>query len=82
MTKSSIINKRLVGLFLLGCVLTNYPIISLFNLKRLFFGLPLLYLYMFSVWAALIILIFLVTKSRSIKPVPDTPQESEPIDPC
>jgi hypothetical protein len=60
-------NKKLVGLFLLGVILSNYPIISLFNLKRMFFGFPLLYLYMFSVWALLISLIILLTTSGSYK---------------
>ncbi len=67
MTRDSKINKRLVALFLLGCVLLNYPILSLVNLEILIFGLPLLYVYLFGVWGLLISLTALVTFFRSRK---------------
>ena len=54
MTRDIKITKRLVALFLLGCVLLNFPIISLVNLEILIFGLPLLYVYIFCVWALII----------------------------
>ena len=62
MTPESYISKRLVGLFLLGFVLFNYPVISLFNLDKFWLGIPILYLYVFGVWLILVILIVLVTK--------------------
>ncbi len=65
MTRDSKINKRLVALFLLGCVLLNYPILSLVNLHILVFGLPLLYVYIFGVWCLLISLTALATFFRS-----------------
>jgi hypothetical protein len=65
MTRDSKKNKRLIALFLLGCVLLNYPILSLVNLKILIFGLPLLYVYFFGVWCLLISLIALATLFRS-----------------
>jgi hypothetical protein len=65
MTPESKLNKRLVALFLLGCVLLNFPILSLFNLKILIFGLPLLYVYIFVIWCLLIGLASLVTLFRS-----------------
>jgi len=65
MTRDSKINKRLVVLFLLGCVLLNYPILSLVNLKILIFGLPLLYVYIFGIWCLLIGLTALVTLSHT-----------------
>ena len=61
MTRDSKKNKRLVALFLLGCVLLNFPILSLVNLETLVFGLPLLYVYIFSVWCLLIALTALAT---------------------
>ena len=67
MTRDSKINKRLVALFLLGCVLLNYPILSLVNLEILIFGLPLLYVYLFGVWCLLIGLTALTTLFRSRK---------------
>ena len=65
MTRDSKKNKRLVALFLLGCFLLNYPILSLVNLQILIFGLPLLYVYLFSVWCLLISLTALATLVRS-----------------
>jgi hypothetical protein len=62
MTEDSLKNKRLVGLFLLGAVLFNFPILSLFNVNFMVFEIPLLYLYMFFMWLVLIIGILLVTR--------------------
>jgi len=56
---------RLAALFILGNVLFNYPILTIFNLKLMFFGIPLLYLYIFTVWSALIIAIIYVTQTCS-----------------
>jgi hypothetical protein len=65
MTRESKLNKRLVALFLLGCVLFNYPILALFKLKTQIFGLPLLYVYVFGIWCLLIALTALATMFRS-----------------
>ena len=64
MTPKARKNKRLVGLFLLGCVLFNYPLLSLFNLKIMLFGVPLLFFYVFIGWTLLILLAALATKTR------------------
>ena len=56
---------RLAALFLLGAVLFNYPILSLANLNRMVWGIPLLYFYLFSVWGLLILLMVLVTRRKS-----------------
>ncbi len=66
MTRDSKKNKRLFALFLLGCVLLNFPILSLVNLETLIFGLPLLYVYIFSVWCLLIALTALATFFRPV----------------
>ena len=68
MTRESNPNKRLVALFLLGCVLLNFPILSLFNLEILIFGFPLLYVYLFGIWCLLIGLTALGTMFRSSEP--------------
>ena len=70
MTKDSIKNKRLVGLFLLGCIVFNYPLLSLFNLKRMLYGLPLFYLYIFAAWSVMIILLIIVTHRSSTQNKP------------
>jgi len=54
MQKASRKGPRLIGLFLLGCLLFNYPLLALFNVQGRVFGVPLLYAYLFSAWALLI----------------------------
>ena len=55
MLKRSIITgQRLVAVFLLGCVLFNYPLIALFNRPGEVLDIPLLYFYLFGAWAVLI----------------------------
>ena len=55
--------KRLIGTFLLGCLLFNYPILSLFNRTAVSPGIPLLFLYIFVSWAVIITLIALFSRS-------------------
>ena len=47
---------RLAALCMLGCLLFNYPILALFNVPQTLFGIPVLYVFIFAAWAALIIL--------------------------
>ena len=54
MLGSSIKRQRLTALFLLGVLLLNYPIFSLFAGPTFVFGIPLLYAYVFFAWAVLI----------------------------
>ena len=60
MTKTSRKGARLVALFLLGCLLFNYPLLALFNVRASVFGIPLLYAYLFAAWALLIALVAVV----------------------
>jgi len=64
MVKSSRRAQRLVALFLLGCLLFNYPLLVLFNSHSTVFGIPLPYAYLFSAWMLLIILAALVMEKR------------------
>ena len=57
--------QRLIALFLLGLLLLNYPIFSLFAGATHVLGVPLLYVYVFFVWAFLIALMALVLERRS-----------------
>jgi len=62
MIRPSIKGPRLVALFLLGFLLLNYPLLHLFAGPGRLFGVPLLYLYIFAVWALLIALMALVVE--------------------
>ena len=66
MTRDTYKNRRLVSLFVLGCLLFNYPILSIFNLPKLVLGIPMLYLYILVTWTLLIFLVGLIT-SKHIK---------------
>ena len=66
MTRDTYKNRRLVSLFLLGCLLLNYPILSIFNLPDTVLGIPLLYLYILCTWVLLIFLVGIIT-SKHIK---------------
>ena len=60
MNRPGINGQRLIAVFLLGCLLFNYPLLYLFNIDRDLFGIPLLFLYMFAAWGLLIALIAIV----------------------
>jgi hypothetical protein len=52
--------QRLVALFLLGCLLFNYPLLYLFNRGGEILGIPVLYAYIFTSWGVLIALLAVV----------------------
>ena len=52
--------ERLVALFLLGILLFNYPVLAVFNRAVEVAGIPLVYVYIFTAWAAFIALLALV----------------------
>ena len=55
--------QRFVALCMLGMLLFNYPILTLFNVSGTVFGVPVLYAYIFIAWAALIALMALLAES-------------------
>ena len=55
--------QRFVALCALGFLLFNYPVLALFNVSGSFFGVPVLYAYIFAAWAALIALMAIVAGS-------------------
>ncbi len=57
---------RLVGLFVLGLVLFNPPVLQLFAGATLF-GWPLLFVYLFCAWAALIGMVALTVERRRMR---------------
>lgn len=54
MQHSSLSGQRLVVIFMVGVFLFNYPILSLFDRSASLFDAPLVFVYLFAVWAALI----------------------------
>ena len=55
MQRNLLSGQRLVAIFLVGVVLFNYPMISLFDRAAVLFGLPVLVVYLFTVWLGLIV---------------------------
>ncbi|MBX3672075.1 MAG: hypothetical protein K8F93_01590 [Burkholderiales bacterium] len=56
MRKPSLRAYRIVSLFLLGCLLFNYPVLAVFNVGATAAGIPVLYVYLFVAWGLLIAL--------------------------
>jgi hypothetical protein len=55
-------SERLIALALLGFLLFNYPLLSLFSVEGTVFGVPVLYAYLFASWGLLIALMALVVR--------------------
>ncbi len=51
MIRPSIKGQRLAALFMLGFLLFNYPFLNLFAGPSQVWGIPVLYVYVFAVWA-------------------------------
>jgi hypothetical protein len=62
--RPSIKGQRLVAVFLLGLLLLNYPILHLLEKHGDILGIPVLFAYVFAVWAALIALMALILEKR------------------
>ena len=57
-------SQRLIALFAFGCLLFNYPVLSLFNVPADVFGVPVLYAFIFAAWTLLIVLMACAAESR------------------
>lgn len=62
MYRSRLTNQRLGAVFLLGCLLFNYPLLALFNRAAALLGIPVLYAYIFLAWIGFIVLVALVVE--------------------
>lgn len=58
------VREKLALLFVLGAVLTNFPVLAIFDRTDTLAGVPLLYVYLFGVWAAGIAAIVLLARKR------------------
>jgi len=57
-------NERLIVMLVIGITALNFPLLSLFSKIKLFFGIPILYLYIFSVWAIFILCLVLILEKN------------------
>ncbi|NTV12135.1 MAG: hypothetical protein HGA47_15395 [Zoogloea sp.] len=64
MFRGALTGQRLLAIFMLGLVLFDYPVLSLFNRLVLWAGIPLLFAYVFIAWAVLIGLMAWVAEHR------------------
>jgi hypothetical protein len=58
-------SERLASLFLLAVLLFNPPLLSIFNIPDYVLGIPVLYIYLFTVWAVLVVLMALTIESAA-----------------
>jgi hypothetical protein len=58
---------KLISIFLLGVMLFNFPLVSLFSREGLLLGLPKLYWYFFVVWGGIIALTAWVARPAKAK---------------
>jgi hypothetical protein len=78
MSHRTLVGQRLIALFVLGCLLFNYPLLALFNGTRSWFGIPLLYGYLFVAWALFIGLLAFIVERGASGNKPARAVESEP----
>lgn len=57
-----LISSRLAAVGVLGFLLLNYPLLSLVDLPHRVFGIPLLWIYLYLVWGALIAVLALIVR--------------------
>ncbi|CAH1748601.1 conserved protein of unknown function [Thauera humireducens] len=57
MMRKALAGQRLVAVFIAGVLLLNFPLLALFDGPSTLFGWPLLHVYLFGVWSALIVLV-------------------------
>jgi hypothetical protein len=60
MLRRTVRRDRMIGLFVLGVVLFNPPVLNLVG--GTIFGWPALYVYLFGVWALIIVVIAFVSE--------------------
>lgn len=63
--RRSFVGQRLAALFLLGWLMFNRPLLSLFNRGDAVFGVPLLYAYLFAAWALFIALLAFIAPTNA-----------------
>jgi len=65
MPRRGLTGERLIALFLFGVLVFTAPLMTVFNTRSLFLGVPILYFYLFLVWALLIGLLALIVEAAA-----------------
>jgi hypothetical protein len=55
---------KLVLLFVTGALLLNFPVLAIFDRAATLGGVPVLYLYLFGLWIAGIVAVFVLARRR------------------
>ena len=77
MSRPSVTGEGLFFLFLLGVFLFNPPLLSIFDIPLQVFGVPLLYIYLFACWGALLVMVaFIIEKGGAAEAVPASREEA------
>lgn len=58
------VSEKLALLFIVGALLLNFPVLAIFNRETTLAGVPILYLYLFGLWAAGIAAVFVLARRR------------------
>jgi hypothetical protein len=56
--------ERLISLLIVGTILLNFPLLSVFNKTYLLLGFPVLFLYLFSIWGLIIGAMVLILRDQ------------------
>jgi hypothetical protein len=64
MIRRGIVNQRLVAVFLLAWLLLGFPLLSLFDRPETIAGIPVLIVYLSTVWIGIIVLLALIVGRR------------------
>lgn len=54
MNNDTNVGQQIIALFLLGCLLFNYPLLALMSKTSTLFGIPLVFTYLLTAWLFLI----------------------------
>lgn len=65
--KTSLKNHYLWVIFLLGMFFLNYPVMAIYNIPKMWMGVPVYYVMVFGFWMMQIVLTFLVVKKFNSK---------------
>ncbi|WP_435355663.1 hypothetical protein [Emticicia sp. SJ17W-69] len=59
--------QRLIAITIFLTCLFNFPILSLFNKANFILGIPIIYVYVFTVWLVGIIVVAVIAESKNVE---------------